>query len=536
MASNKNDIHVQFSKLTQRDIGRFCANYGIDPTLETQVPGDRTANECPAGFLVFYTRIVDQPNLRYSFTNFFLEVLKYYRLFWVNWLRWVLLVLCILKFYFSDVLNEKESGVNDLDHRLLLRLHAYHSKLRAYPKELLVMLGISQDWAKSSFEPVLYMNDKQMSALGYILLNDTSNVEINQKEVSEVNPSVVRRNEHVTTGGDFESVPIQPLVDCSSAKKQVAPSRQTTRSTGSAAVASQFSDPISVDSGNEDDANIIASAIGVKPVKKETLEVSSEAGGALDQQISVVLKKRNESKRVVPEKYAPAVDEGKTLKTVLKKKSKGGASKIVSPWKGASVVGAEEPVSSKVIDEKKKKVEEKVDVVSKEKPEVVKGKGPIKANFPVFVPQWNVRVCDTTATSESCHDMLRNMATPAEKELMSKLSDEDSAYRALANAAQLVTSLTDCIEHWAIAASKVDDVTTSLKKKEAELKTSQEDLAAYQSKRVADEAATEELRQRVNQLEEDRKWLIASGLRRFVTYLLHNQEFNLHLAGIYSSP
>ncbi|KAJ0454477.1 hypothetical protein HanRHA438_Chr15g0693911 [Helianthus annuus] len=80
MASNKNDIHVQFSKLTQSEIDQFCADYAVDPTLETQVPGDRTANECPAGFLVFYTRIVDQPNLRYPFTNFFLEVLKYYRL------------------------------------------------------------------------------------------------------------------------------------------------------------------------------------------------------------------------------------------------------------------------------------------------------------------------------------------------------------------------------------------------------------------------------------------------------------------------
>ncbi|MFS7977703.1 hypothetical protein Hanom_Chr10g00907161 [Helianthus anomalus] len=72
MASNKNDIHVQFSKLTESEIDKFCLDYGIDPSLETRVPGDKTANHCPEGFFVFYTWILDQPNLRYHFTNFLL--------------------------------------------------------------------------------------------------------------------------------------------------------------------------------------------------------------------------------------------------------------------------------------------------------------------------------------------------------------------------------------------------------------------------------------------------------------------------------
>ncbi|MFS7961758.1 hypothetical protein Hanom_Chr08g00718861 [Helianthus anomalus] len=181
----------------------FCADYGIDPTLETQVPGDKTANECPTSFIVLYTRIVDQPNLRYPFTNFFLEVLKYYRLslgqlapvgvaqimhfkilcraltyepslllfhhfFWLarngDWYT-IEKTQCeapLLSQTFFEFLNEKEPGVNALDQRLLLSLHAYRSKLRAYPEELLVMLGISQDWAESGFEPVLYLNEKGM--------------------------------------------------------------------------------------------------------------------------------------------------------------------------------------------------------------------------------------------------------------------------------------------------------------------------------------------------------------------------------------
>ncbi|MFS7900635.1 hypothetical protein Hanom_Chr12g01168801 [Helianthus anomalus] len=178
-----------------------------------------------------------------------------------------------------------------------------------------------------------------------------------------------------------------PLVYCSSAKKQVALSHRSTRSTTSPAVASQSFDPISVDSGNEDDANAIASVICLKPVKKETPVVSSEACGVPDQLISVIFKKLNESKRVVPEKYVLVVDEGKKLKTVLKKNPKGGASKTVSPRKGASTFGVEEAASSKVVDEKKKKKKKNVDVVLQDKPEVVKGKRPVKTNFHVLVPR-----------------------------------------------------------------------------------------------------------------------------------------------------
>ncbi|KAJ0742889.1 hypothetical protein HanPI659440_Chr10g0369311 [Helianthus annuus] len=46
---------------------------------------------------------------------------------------------------FSEGLNEKEPEVHELEHQLLLGLRAYRTKLRAYPEELLILLGISQD-------------------------------------------------------------------------------------------------------------------------------------------------------------------------------------------------------------------------------------------------------------------------------------------------------------------------------------------------------------------------------------------------------
>ncbi|MFS7993320.1 hypothetical protein Hanom_Chr12g01092651 [Helianthus anomalus] len=383
---------------------------------------------------------------------------------------------------FSEVLNEKEPEVHELERELLLRLRAYRMKLRAYPEELLVVLGISQDWVDSSFEPVFFVDQMGMyfcvhpifmyvsnthvvpicfveiSALDYILLNDPFGVEIEQKEIPEGGPSIFCRTENVIvrfgsqyalsaypswfktrpdgegihplirkllfpfttdvgyhrTARDLESVPIQPIVDSSSAKKQPAPTRRSTKATSSP-------NPISVDSGDENDANVIAFVTSVKLVKKEVPETSGRAGDAPGQKISAKKKKME-------------------------------------------------------------KVGEKVEMVLKEKVECDKGNGHVKTNLPIFVPQCNIRASDTTKSSDVCHDMLKNMDTPAEKEGLSKLSDEDSAYRG----------------------------------------------------RVADEAVTEELRQQVKQLKEDKKWLIGSGIHGFVTYIRHIHEFNLHHAGIYS--
>ncbi|MFS8012783.1 hypothetical protein Hanom_Chr14g01324991 [Helianthus anomalus] len=73
-------INLPWALYYKSEIDQFYVDHGIDPSLGAEAPGERTADQCPEGSLVFYTRILDQPNLRYLFTNFFLEVLKYYRI------------------------------------------------------------------------------------------------------------------------------------------------------------------------------------------------------------------------------------------------------------------------------------------------------------------------------------------------------------------------------------------------------------------------------------------------------------------------
>ncbi|MFS7977705.1 hypothetical protein Hanom_Chr10g00907181 [Helianthus anomalus] len=416
MASNKNDIHVKFSKLTESEIDKFCLDYGIDPSLETRVPGDKTANQSPEGFLVFYTRILDQPNL-------------FYKLFSCSFK--------IISSFFGST------------------------------GPCWGCTCISQDWVDSGFEPFFVVGQKGM----YFC------------EIPEGNPSVVRRTEHVRTAGDFESVRVQPIMDGSSAKKPPLPVRRSTK--------------------------------GASSLDQEVPEASSGACEVPGQKIVDVLKKLNESKRSVPEKVVPS----KSSKIVLKKKVKGSSSKPTSPKGGVSANFQGESTSSLV---EKEKVVEKCQVAEKEKVvkekvknvkygDIDKGKGSVMAISPIF-----------------------NLATPAEKEALSKLSDEDSAYRS-------------------------DELTASLEKKDAELKTSQDDLAAFQVKVIELEGQllssqvkmNEEMKKVEvyvgqlsdfnNQLAKERaefrieraKYKQERVAEEAVTEELR-QQFNLHLAGKYS--
>ncbi|MFS8026882.1 hypothetical protein Hanom_Chr16g01491881 [Helianthus anomalus] len=256
MASNKNDMFVQFSKLTESEIDKFCLDHGVDPSLETQLALVGVARVMHLEILCH--ALSYEPSL-FLFRRFFRLTRN------GDWYT-IEKTQCE-----APLLSAIEPELHELEWEFLLRLRAYRTKLRTYSKELLVVLGISQDWVDSCFEPVFFVDQKGM----YFC--------IEQKEIPEDGPSIVRRTEHVRTAGDLESVPIQPIVDSSSAKKQLVPIRRSTRRASSPNVAPQSSDPISVDSGDEDAASVIASVpeasggAGDAPALKISVGCSEEA-------------------------------------------------------------------------------------------------------------------------------------------------------------------------------------------------------------------------------------------------------------------
>ncbi|MFS8033682.1 hypothetical protein Hanom_Chr17g01572421 [Helianthus anomalus] len=358
------------------EIDKFCLDHGLDPSLETDVPGERIVNQCPKGFLNGDWHTIEKTQCEAAF----LFTIVGHTYAWRT----------------SSFSFPTEMEVHELEQGLLLKLHASRTKIRAYLEELLMVL--------------------EMSALDYILLDDPSGVEIEQREIPEGGPSIVRRTEHVRT------TPLQPIMDGSSAKKLLA-----------------LFEGLPGELFLPDDANVVASVTRIKLMKKEVVpEASGRTGDASSLKISVVLKKLNETKKNVPGRSTHALEVGSSeataSKPISKEKPKGDLLSLL-PWgKGLH------------------KVKEKVEKVKEE------------------------------VESPVCHEMLKYMATPAEKDALSKLSDEDAAYRVITQVARLITSILDSIERWATSVNRNDELAASLKGKEADLQTSQEDLAAFQVK------------------------------------------------------
>ncbi|MFS7920051.1 hypothetical protein Hanom_Chr03g00219731 [Helianthus anomalus] len=233
------------------------------------------------------------------------------------------------------------------------------------------------------------------------------------KEVLEDCPSIIRHTEHVQPAGDVESVSYQPIIDGSSVKKLPLPVIGSTRGASSVSAATQSSDYISINSGDEDNAYVISSVTGIKLVKKEIVqEASSGSGGCY----CCFLRGG----------HVCCVEE--TKRRLLRKKG--------------------EVEKTKVITEKKGEVEKKKVIAEK-------GKGVVETEVSVyessmFVPKWQVHPTDTTKSGIVCHEMLMNVATPAERKSLSKLSDEDATYRIITQASHLPVGI-QCIYTKAMA-------------------------------------------------------------------------------------
>ncbi|KAM0013984.1 hypothetical protein Hdeb2414_s0028g00701111 [Helianthus debilis subsp. tardiflorus] len=71
---------------------------------------------------------------------------------------------------FDISLDEKEVEPSELESKLLLMLRPSCFKLRAYPEEFLVLLGISARWTDPASRPSLLLMD--MRDLDFIMLDD----------------------------------------------------------------------------------------------------------------------------------------------------------------------------------------------------------------------------------------------------------------------------------------------------------------------------------------------------------------------------
>ncbi|MFS8021599.1 hypothetical protein Hanom_Chr16g01429301 [Helianthus anomalus] len=269
MAANaKNHIAIQFSNLFQTDIDWFCSGHWIDPSFDLIAPDEKvSSNKCLEGKILAPVGVDRIMHFEINCRCLCYEPsLKMFRLFFRlacsgNWFT-IEKTQCETPlittnvghtttwkehfFFVSDTLipfvaschkfdislDEKEVEPTELESELLLMLRASCFKLRAYPEEFLMLLGISARWIDPASVPSLLLIGRiYMRDLDFIMLDDFSDTEIVLKEVSEGWPSVIYRTEHVRVAGDFAIVSVQPVVESSGVKKVSHPFRRSTRAT-----------------------------------------------------------------------------------------------------------------------------------------------------------------------------------------------------------------------------------------------------------------------------------------------------------------
>ncbi|MFS7939104.1 hypothetical protein Hanom_Chr05g00447801 [Helianthus anomalus] len=180
---------------------------------------------------------------------------------------------------------------------------------------------------------------KDMSAVDFNMLEDSSAVELESKEVLVGRPPITCCTEYVRPVGDLANVLVQLVRDAYVGKKASCPVRRSTRGASSVGATSQSSDPVSIDSGDEDDVDVIASLTGIKLVKTEGIqEIVRDVVGVFaapsKADISAMLKKLNESKQTVEKRTQMKVSKdvvsgSKQSKASVKKKVKVGLSKPI---------------------------------------------------------------------------------------------------------------------------------------------------------------------------------------------------------------
>ncbi|KAJ0615421.1 hypothetical protein HanIR_Chr02g0073901 [Helianthus annuus] len=105
------------------------------------------------------------------------------------------------------VLNEPELSESELNSCFLDAIRKCPSRVRPFPENLLVLLGISKLWDKSNRDPVLMRDDQVMSALDFVKSDDTSDVVFADAEAAEGVDAVAKGSDQRFEGSGYVSIP-----------------------------------------------------------------------------------------------------------------------------------------------------------------------------------------------------------------------------------------------------------------------------------------------------------------------------------------
>ncbi|KAK1424790.1 hypothetical protein QVD17_20128 [Tagetes erecta] len=412
----------------------------------------------------------------------------------------------------EDPLNEKVPSVDEVNEVLLEKLRSSASRLRTFPEEFLVKLGLSGRWSDPHMEPSMFVDDEVVRVFDCMLLEDFSVVKFKASVVPPGATGVVLRTKacrHYLRDA-YESV-----VGGSSSKIVVKPSVSVRRSS-----TKQLTLPIS--SPGHEEVEEVPQVSGLQGLLSSDPVDDVDPAVEMDPLLEI----------------SGSVIEGVAQVGEFPSVKKGGK-KLSAKGKG-------------------KAVEDSPSVPVDQDPDV----------DDIYIPDWQVGVHDTFSKTSVCREAIHGFAPPAERARNDCLENVELLKKFFSNGARfmaLVPEITDRLrdtykDFTDLSAAKVEvdkisseraesirkltiekeGLTTKLSALQSQVASDREELEAGRKELEAGrkelksgKAAATRAMEENRRMEETNKWLVEEGLKQVVTYLLNSAEFKEPLSMIY---
>ncbi|KAJ0839005.1 hypothetical protein HanPSC8_Chr14g0601641 [Helianthus annuus] len=390
------------------------------------------------------------------------------------------------------VLNDPEPSESELNDAFLSAIRGCPSRVRPFPEHLLVLLGVSNIWAKVDRDPVLMRNGLVMSALDFIKSDDTSDVVFEDAPTVPGENVVVRTSEQRYEGSGYVSVENVKGFTKSNVSKPS--TRRLSRRLLKATPQSTSTEPVDL----SDDIEVSEDQVEAEVEKEKELVVR---GKKVRGKKGVATPVQESSSRDV-EGLNP---EGTYVPSWLVKND--------DTFKDAAV--CEDALSHLAPPSVREAIAEMDDDTMLAR--MVLTTCNLAAMLPQGITRFRQRMREYEDFSKKKDKMKSSLASM--KKEVAGFAEKEAAWK---------KEIEDLKKMHAI---EMGDLKKSFEANLLKLKADREALSVQQK---AFREEKEGLKASVGQVTADNQWLVEHGFQQVVTYLLHSKEFNSALGDVYT--
>ncbi|GJY56140.1 hypothetical protein Tco_0455255 [Tanacetum coccineum] len=278
------------SNLTALEFDTFCKDYGIGSEFGPELPGPNdTIRDFPAGKIGVYTLFFEFANFCLPLSTFFLRVLSHFRIHishisilgaarvshfeiscrahggWREKFLWVNASMApIAMCWYTGKEFPRDPAIDGVDGDMVLEtlLNDNPTRIRSYPEEFLVLIGLSRMWYAPAACPVFYDDDEE----GRPLLEQTTDI-------------VTQPSDHIVNLGSvpMNQVPsvatIPPPTNVKKRSPVQASALESASKKGKSVGGSSSSDPMAGES-----VSMVDDVLSIQPSENSSPSATSKAG------------------------------------------------------------------------------------------------------------------------------------------------------------------------------------------------------------------------------------------------------------------